>query len=169
MRYSEPCGSYHAFLYNRLLLTRKVLTQVFLVVKLKSSLRSMELNSIKMSFFDTMTPHRSSIDVYLFLECTYSECKSSHVIWYSLPLYAITNKTNRNVQRPHVFLYFSAVGSIVGGVIGSLVVIGIIISVIVYCAKKSNRSTGAIIYPTPSAVNTTLWAQQQQQPGIIQY
>ena len=59
-----------------------------------------------MSFFDTRTPHRSSIDVYLFLACIYSECKSSHVIWYSLPLYAITNKTNTNVQRPHVFLYF---------------------------------------------------------------
>jgi hypothetical protein len=169
MRYSEPCGSYHDFLNNRLLLTRKVLTQVFLVAKLKSSLRSLELNSIKMSFFDTMTPHRSSIDVYLFLECTYSECKSSHVIWYSLSLYAITNKTNKNVQRPHVFLYFSAAGTIAGAVIGSLIVIGIIISIIVYCANKSKRSTGVIIHPTTSAVNTTLWAQHHQQQGIIQY
>jgi len=171
MRYSKPCGSYHDFLDNRLLLTRKVLTEVFLMVKLKSSLRSMELNSIKMSFFDTRTPHRSSIDVYLFLECTYSEWKSSHVIWYSLPLYAITNKTNKNVQRPHVFLYFSesAAGTIAGAVIGSLAVISIIMSVIIYCAKKSNRSTGVVIHPTIGAVNTTLWAQQQQQPGIIQY
>jgi hypothetical protein len=171
MRYSEPCGSYHDFLNNRLLLTRKVLTQVFLVAKLKASLRSMELNSIKMSFFDTMTPHRSSIDVYLFLECTYSECKSSHVIWYSLSLYAITNKTNKNVQRPHVFLYFSksTIGTTVGAVIGSLIVIGIIISIIVYCAKKSNRSTGVIIHPTTSAVNTIQLSQQQQQQGIIQY
>ena len=154
-----------------MLLTRKVLTQVFLVVKLKSSLRSMELNGIKISFCDTRTPQRSSIDVYLFLACIYSECKSSHVIWYSLPLYAITNKTNKNVQRPHVFLYFSksTIGTTAGAVIGSLTVIGIIVSVIAYCAKKSNRSTGPIIYPTPSAVNTTLWAQQQQQPGIIQY
>jgi hypothetical protein len=170
MRYSEPCGSYHDFLNNRLLLTRKLLTQVFLVAKLKSSLRSMELNSIKMSFLDTMTPHRSSIDVYLFIECTYSECKSSHVIWYSLSLYAITNKTNKNVQRPHVFLYFSTstVGTI-GAVIGSLIVIGIIISIIVYCAKKSNRSTGVIIHPTTSGVNTIQLSQQQQQQGIIQY
>jgi hypothetical protein len=154
-----------------LLLTRKVLTQVFLVVKLKSSFRSMELNSIKMSFFDTRTPHRSSIDVYLFLACIYSECKSSHVIWYSLPLYVITNKTNKNVQRPHVFLYFSttAVGTYAGAVIGSLVVIGIIISLIVYCAKKSNRSTGVIIHPTTSGVNTIQLSQQQQQQGIIQY
>jgi len=90
-----------------------------------------------------MTPHRSSIDVYLFLECTYSECKASHVIWYSLPLYAITNKTNINVQRPHVFLYFSksVAGTIAGAVIGSLIVIGIIVAVIVYCAKKTNTST----------------------------
>jgi hypothetical protein len=113
-----------------------------------------------------MTPHRSSIDVYLFLECTYSEWKSSHVIWYSLSLYAITNKTNKNIQRPHVFLYFSAAGTIAGEVIGSLIVIGIIVSVIVYCAKKSNRSSGVIIYPTTSAVNTTQFSQQQ---GIIQY
>jgi hypothetical protein len=131
----------------------------------------MELNIIKMSFFDTMTPHRSSIDVYLFLACIYSECKSSHVIWYSLPLYAITNKTNKNVQRPHVFLYFSksAAGTIAGAVIGSLIVIGMIISLIVYCAKQSNRSTGVIIHPTTSAVNTTQLSQQQQQQGIIQY
>jgi hypothetical protein len=55
----------------------------------------------------------------------------------SLSLYAITNKTNKNIQRPHVFLYFSAAGTIAGAVIGSLIVIGIIVSVIVYCAKKS--------------------------------
>ena len=85
-----------------------------------------------------------------------------------VPLYAITNKTNKNVQRPHVFLYFStsAVGTIAGAVIGSLIVIGIIVSVIVYCAKKSNRSTGVIIHPTTSAVNTMQFSQQQ---GIIQY
>jgi hypothetical protein len=135
MRYSEPCGSYHDFLYNRLLLTRKVLTQVFLVVKLKLSLRSMELNSISMSF---LTPWHPT-DVYLFLECTYSECKSSHVIWYSLPLYAKTNKTNKNVQRPHVFLYFveSVAGTIARSVVGGLIDIGIIVALIVYCARKS--------------------------------
>ena len=104
MRYSEPCGSYHDFLDNRLVLIRKVPTQVFLVVKLKSSLRSMELNSINMSFFETMTHHRSSIDVYLFLECTYSECKSSQVIWYALPLYAITNKTKK-MSNDHTFFF----------------------------------------------------------------
>jgi hypothetical protein len=165
MGYSEPCNSYHDFRDNRLLLTRKVLTQVFIVVKLKSSLRSMELNSIKMSFVDTMTPHRSSINVYLFLECTYSECKSSHVIWYSLSLYAITNKTNTNVQRPHVFLYFSesVAGTIAGSVVAGLIVIGIIISLIVYCAKKSNQSTVAIIHPTQVSY------LHQQQQGIIQY
>ena len=121
-----------------------------------------------------MTPHRSSIDVYLFLACTYSECKSSHVIWYSLPLYAITNKTNKSIQRPHVFLYFStstsastrSAGAIAGAVIGVLTGIGIIVSVIVYCANKSNRSTGVIIHPTTSVVNTTQFSQQQ---GIIQY
>ena len=112
-----------------------------------------------------MTPHRSSIDVYLFLECTYSECKSSHVIWYSLPLYAITNKTNKNVQRPHVFLYFSesVAGTIAGAVVAGLIVIGIIISLIVYCAKKSNQSTVAIIHPTQVSY------LHQQQQGIIQY
>ena len=82
-----------------------------------------------------------------------------------VPLYAITNKTNKNVQRPHVFLYFSttAVGTYAGAVIGSLVVIGIIISLIVYCAKKSNQSTVAIIHPTQVSY------LHQQQQGIIQY
>ena len=86
-----------------------------------------------------MTPHRSSIDVYLFFECTYSECKSSHVIWYSLPLYAKTNKTNKNVQRPHVFLYFSesVAGTIAGSVAGGLIDIGIIVALIAYRARKS--------------------------------
>jgi hypothetical protein len=86
-----------------------------------------------------MTPHRSSIDVYLFLECTYSKCKSSHVIWYSLPLYAKTNKTNKNVQRPHVFLYFSesVAGTIAGSVAGGLIDICIIVALIAYCAQKS--------------------------------
>jgi len=119
-----------------------------------------------------MTPHRSSIAVYLSLECTYSECKASPVIWYSLPLYALINKTNKHVQRPHVFLYFSesTAGSIAGAVIGSLIVIGIIVAVIVYCAKRSNRSTVTVIHPTTGGVNTTqVLSQQQQQQGIIQY
>ena len=126
-----------------------------------------------MSFFETMTPHRSSIDVYLFLECTYSECKYIHVIWYSLPLiYAITNKTSKNVQRPHVFLYFSerVAGTIAGSVVGGLIVIGIIVALIVYCAKKSNPYSVTVIHPTTSGINTTqVLQQQQQQPGIIQY
>jgi hypothetical protein len=39
IRYSRPCGSYQDFLDRRLLLTRKLLDQGFLLVKLKSSLR----------------------------------------------------------------------------------------------------------------------------------
>jgi hypothetical protein len=38
-RYSRACGSYQDFLERGLLLTRKLLNQVFLLVKLKSSLR----------------------------------------------------------------------------------------------------------------------------------
>jgi hypothetical protein len=38
IRYSRACGSYHTFLNRRLLLTRKLLNQGFLLVKLKSSL-----------------------------------------------------------------------------------------------------------------------------------
>jgi hypothetical protein len=59
-----------------------------------------------------------------------------------------TNKTNENVQRPHVFLYFSksTIGTTAGAVIGSLIVIGMIISLIVYCAKQSNRSTGVTFW-----------------------
>jgi hypothetical protein len=56
-----------------------------------------------------------------------------------VPLYAITNKTNKNVQRPHVFLYFSesVAGTIAGSVVGGLIDIGIIVTLIVYCARKS--------------------------------
>ena len=39
IRYSRACGSYQDFLDRRLLLTRKLLNQGFLLVKLKSSLR----------------------------------------------------------------------------------------------------------------------------------
>ena len=39
IRYSRACGSNHYFLDRGLLLTRKLLNQSFLVVKLKSSLR----------------------------------------------------------------------------------------------------------------------------------
>ena len=39
IRYSRACGSYHDFLDRGLLLTRKLLHQGFLVVKLKSSLQ----------------------------------------------------------------------------------------------------------------------------------
>ena len=39
IRYSGACGSYYDLLDRRLLLTRMLLNQVFLVVKLKSSLR----------------------------------------------------------------------------------------------------------------------------------
>jgi hypothetical protein len=39
IRYSRACGSYQDFLDRGLLLTRKLLTQGFLLVKLKSSLR----------------------------------------------------------------------------------------------------------------------------------
>jgi hypothetical protein len=39
MRYSKVCGSYQDFLDRGLLLTRKLLHQGFLLVKLKSSLR----------------------------------------------------------------------------------------------------------------------------------
>jgi hypothetical protein len=39
MRYSRACGSYQDFLDRGLLLTRKLLNQGFLLIKLKSSLR----------------------------------------------------------------------------------------------------------------------------------
>jgi hypothetical protein len=39
IRYSRACGSYPDFLDKRLLLTRKLLNQGFLLIKLKSSLR----------------------------------------------------------------------------------------------------------------------------------
>jgi hypothetical protein len=39
IRYSRACGSYQDFLDRGLLLTRKLLSQGFLLVKLKSSLR----------------------------------------------------------------------------------------------------------------------------------
>ena len=39
IRYSRACGSFQDFLYIGLLLTRKLLNQGFLLVKLKSSLR----------------------------------------------------------------------------------------------------------------------------------
>jgi hypothetical protein len=39
IRYSRVCGSYQDFLDRWLLLTRKLLNQGFLLVKLKSSLR----------------------------------------------------------------------------------------------------------------------------------
>jgi hypothetical protein len=39
IRYSRACGSYQDFLDRGLLLTRKLLNQGFLLVKLKSSLR----------------------------------------------------------------------------------------------------------------------------------
>ena len=41
IRYSRACGSYQDFLDKGLLLTRKLLTQGFLLVKLKSSLRKL--------------------------------------------------------------------------------------------------------------------------------
>jgi hypothetical protein len=40
IRYSRDCGSYQDFLDRGLLLTRKLLNQEFLLVKLKSSLRT---------------------------------------------------------------------------------------------------------------------------------
>jgi hypothetical protein len=40
MRYSRSCGSYQDFLDRGLLLTRKLLNQGFLLVNLKSSLRT---------------------------------------------------------------------------------------------------------------------------------
>jgi hypothetical protein len=40
IRYSRDCGSYQDFLNRRLLLTRKLLNQGFLLIKLKSSLGS---------------------------------------------------------------------------------------------------------------------------------
>jgi hypothetical protein len=39
IRYSRTCGSYQDFLYREWLLTRKLLSQGFLLAKLKSSLR----------------------------------------------------------------------------------------------------------------------------------
>jgi hypothetical protein len=39
IRYSKACGSYQDFLDRRLLLTRKLLNQGFLMAKLKSSFR----------------------------------------------------------------------------------------------------------------------------------
>jgi len=39
IRYSRACGSYRDFLYRGLLLTRKLLNQGFLLIKLKSSFR----------------------------------------------------------------------------------------------------------------------------------
>ena len=40
IRYSRVCGSYHDFFDRELLLTRKLLNQGFLLVKLKSPLRT---------------------------------------------------------------------------------------------------------------------------------
>ena len=42
IRYSRACGSYRDFLDRGLLLTRKLLNQEFLLVKLKSSLRKLD-------------------------------------------------------------------------------------------------------------------------------
>jgi hypothetical protein len=42
IRYSRACGSYQNFLDIGLLLTRKILNQGFILVKLKSSLRKFE-------------------------------------------------------------------------------------------------------------------------------
>jgi len=42
IRYSRACGSYQDFLHRGLLLTRKLLNQGFLLVKLKSSLRKFD-------------------------------------------------------------------------------------------------------------------------------
>ncbi len=39
IRYSSACGSYHDFIDRELLLTRKLLNQVFQVIKLKPSVR----------------------------------------------------------------------------------------------------------------------------------
>jgi hypothetical protein len=66
-------------------------------------------------------------------------CSDKYYIYMCVPLYAITNKTNKNVQRPHVFLYFSesVAGTIAGSVVGGLIDIGIIVTLIVYCARKS--------------------------------
>ena len=52
IQYSRACGSYHDFLDRWLLLTRKLLNQGFLLVKLKSPLRT---------FYDR---HRDLIDRY---------------------------------------------------------------------------------------------------------
>ena len=49
LSYSRPCDSYQDFLDRGLLLKRKLLNQVFLVVKLKSSLR--KLMVISMTWF----------------------------------------------------------------------------------------------------------------------
>ena len=43
LRYSRACGSYQDFLDRGLLVTRKLLNQGFLLVKLKSSLRKFDL------------------------------------------------------------------------------------------------------------------------------
>jgi hypothetical protein len=43
IRYSRACGSYQDFLDRGLLLTRKLLNQGFLLVKMKSSLRKFYL------------------------------------------------------------------------------------------------------------------------------
>ena len=136
MRYSETCGSYHDFLDNRLLLTRKVLTQVFLVVKLKSSLRSMELNGINMSFLIPWHP----TDLRLMFICSLNVLiQSAHLVTLSgIPChYAQKQIKQTKMSNNHTFFFILVSGTIAGSVVGGLIAIGIIVALIVYCARKS--------------------------------
>ena len=68
IRYSRACGSYQDFLDRRLLLTRKLLNQGFLLVKLKSSLRKFygrhhDLVDV-MEYLLTLPEHLSSPPVF---------------------------------------------------------------------------------------------------------
>ena len=57
----RDCGSYHVFRYRGLLLTRKLLNQRFLVVKLKSSLQKFTVTTITYGVSVSQRPRICSV------------------------------------------------------------------------------------------------------------
>jgi hypothetical protein len=92
IRYSRACGSYHDFLDRVVLLTRKLLNQGFLVVKLKSSLREFYGR-----YHDLVNHYRVSVSQ---MTMDMSACRNHNPVLSSFMTYhQVSNKSNTTGAR----------------------------------------------------------------------
>jgi hypothetical protein len=104
IRYSRACGSYQDFLDRGLLLTRKLLNQGFLLVKLKSSLRTFHGHH---HFLVTRTPLKTGGELRCSgrVSSSFSTSGTRRVNLVTNPVISREWRTNREVEHIRGYLW----------------------------------------------------------------